>query len=57
MTGHVYQKGEIVEESEELLWLLEKYLQREKQSKSNKQSFKSYSSDQEVIEKASKSYN
>ncbi len=53
VTGHVYQEGEIVEESEGLLWLLEKYLKREKQSKSTKQNFKSYLSDEEVIEKAS----
>lgn len=39
VTGHVYQEGEIVEESKGLLWLLEKYLKREKQSKSTKQNF------------------
>ncbi|KGF47295.1 hypothetical protein HMPREF0872_05450 [Veillonella montpellierensis DNF00314] len=26
MTGHVYQEGEIIEESKGLLWILEKYL-------------------------------
>ena len=57
VTGHVYQEGEIVEESDGLLWLLEKYLKREKQSKSTKQNFKSYLSDEEVIEKASNAKN
>ena len=57
VTGHVYQEGEIVEESKGLLWLLEKHLKREKQSKSNKQNFKSYLSDEEVIEKASNASN
>ncbi|KXO14530.1 nucleoside triphosphatase, D5 family [Clostridiales bacterium KA00134] len=57
VTGHVYQEGEIVEESEGLLWLLEKYLKREKQSKTTKQNFKSYLSDEEVIEKASNAKN
>ena len=56
-TGHVYQEGEIVEESEGLLWLLEKYLKREKQSNTTKQNFKSYLSDEEVIEKASNAKN
>lgn len=57
MTGHIYQEGEIVEESEGLIWLLEKYLKKEKQSKSNKQNFKSYLSDEEAIEKASNAKN
>lgn len=57
VTGHVYQEGEIVKESKGLLWLLEKYLKREKQSKSTKQNFKSYLSDEEVIEKASNATN
>ncbi|MDU4447005.1 MAG: hypothetical protein E7I76_03255 [Anaerococcus vaginalis] len=57
VTGHVYQEGEIVKESKGLLWILEKYLKREKQSKSTKQNFKSYLSDEEVIEKASNATN
>lgn len=57
VTGHVYQEGEIVEESNGLIWLLEKYLKREKQSNTTKQNFKSYLSDEEVIEKASNAKN
>lgn len=57
VTGHVYQEGDIVEESEGLLWILEKYLKREKQIKFTKQNFKSYLSDEEVIEKASNASN
>ena len=57
VTGDIYQEGEIVEESDGLIWLLEKYLKREKQSKSTEQNFKSYLSDEEVIEKASNAKN
>ncbi len=57
VTGDIYQEGEIVEESDGLIWLLEKYLKREKQSKSTEQNFKSYLSDEEVIEKASNARN
>lgn len=57
VTGLVYQESDIVEESDGLLWLLEKYLKREKQNKSTKQNFKSYLSDEEVIEKASNATN
>lgn len=53
VTGDIYQEGDIVEESDGLLWLLEKYLKREKQIRSSTQDFKSYLSDEEIIEKAS----
>lgn len=57
VTGDIYQEGDIVEESDGLLWLLEKYLKREKQIKSSTQDFKSYLSDEQILEKASKASN
>lgn len=41
VTRNIYQEGDIVEESDGFLWLLEKYLKREKQIKSSTQNFKS----------------
>lgn len=57
VTGHVYQEGEIVEESDGLVWLLEKYLKREKNTRTKAHKFKSYLTDAEVIEKASNATN
>lgn len=57
VTGNIYQEGDIVEESDGLLWLLEKYLKREKQIKSSTQNFKSYLSDEQILEKASTASN
>ncbi|MBW9212427.1 MULTISPECIES: hypothetical protein [Terrabacteria group] len=57
VTGHVYQEGEIKENDEGLVWLLEKYLKREKRANSISHNFKSYLTDEEIIEKASKASN
>ncbi|QQK08836.1 phage/plasmid primase, P4 family [Miniphocaeibacter halophilus] len=57
VTGDFYQDGEIVEESGGLMWLLEKYLKREKDNTTTTQDFKSYLTDEEIIEKASNATN